>query len=224
MDTPISSRERSMRSFGNDGTGEGRRRRALERAADTREKLQAKRRREEKLKPTDYAHFLPGTYEHLLTLAARQMRAGKIDARRAHAILFSSVRSKRSGFVAITPKPDSAAFLATWLRSAGVDTFCQALAELDAIAGAAAPAGRAVDLPVPDLVQIAADLERTGVADAVAAAKHLRTAGVSGCHARVFVTPAAAVPIAEAVHAIGASRSLVRSLDIIAGRTEPRPH
>lgn len=219
-----SARELSFRTFGNDGTSEGRRKRIAERASDSRAAVAAKRRRESKLWPDQIATFLTETYLRLQGLAARQMRDGRIDAPRANAILFNTVRIKSSGFVAIAPNADSAAFLAAWLRSPGVDAFCPALEQLDFIAGAPAPAGKPVTLSVPDLVGSLAALEKSGIGDAVAAARHLRTAGTFGSHARFYATPEAAAPIADTLHALGLSRVVVNSLDQIAGRTEPRPH
>jgi hypothetical protein len=221
---PVSSRELSLRTFGNDGTGQGRRKRALERAAESRYAVAAKRRREAALKPDQIVTFMVSTAVRLHAVAARQMRAGHLDAPRADTILSRTVRSRSSGFIAIAPNAEDAAFLAAWLRSPGVTEFCEALAKLDAIAGGPAPAGQPIDLPLSDLVGSIETLERTGAADAISAARRLRTAGIVRCHARLFATAEEAASIADTVHALGASRILVNGLDRIAGRPEPRPH
>jgi hypothetical protein len=221
---PISSRELSFRTFGNDGTGQGRVRKARDRAAESCYAVAQKRRREAKLAPDQIVTFLVSTAVRLHGLTAKQIRAGSLDAGRADAILSRTVKCRSTGFITIAPGAEDAAFLAGWLRSPGVNEFCEALERLDAIAGASAPEGRPVDIAIPDLVGSLAALERTGEADAVAAARHLRTAGIVGCHARFFATPEAAAPMADTLHALGISRGLVNSLDQIAGRPEPRPH
>ena len=223
MAAPLSPTEASYRSFGNDGSGNGLRKRAYERAADSRSALAAKRRREEKLKPDQVVTIMVETAVRLQSIAARQMRAGHLDGTRADRILSRTVKHGSSGFIAIAPSAEDAAFLAAWLRSPGVDEFCEVLDQLNALAGSAAPQGRPVDVLMADFLPSLAALERSGAADAVAAARHLRTAGTKACHARFYVTPEAAGPIGDALHAVGAPRPLVNSLDQIANRAEPRP-
>ena len=219
----ISSRELSFRTFGNDGTGEGRVRKARERAAERRSQVVTKRRREEKLKPDQIVTIMVETAVRLQSVAARQMRAGHLDGTRTDRILSRTVKHRSSGFIAIAPNAEDAAFLAAWLRSPGVDQFCDVLDQLDTLAGSAAPQGRPIDVPMADFLPSLVALERSGAADAVAAARHLRTAGTKACHARFHVTPEAAGPIGDALHAVGAPRPLVNSLDQIANRAEPRP-
>jgi len=221
--SPISSRERSLQTWGDDGTGQGRRKRLYERAQDRRSELNAKRRREAKLKPDQIVSFMVETAIRLQGIAVRQMRAGVLGATRADVILSRTVKHRSSGFIAIAPSAEDAAFLAAWLRSPGVDEFCEALNELDTIAGTPTQQGSAVDLAIPELKSALTALESSRAADAIAAAKLLRGAGIVGCHARVFLAADDAGSAAEALHAVGGSRSLVTSLDRIAGRTELRP-
>ncbi|WP_342152380.1 hypothetical protein [Methylorubrum sp. SB2] len=184
--------------------------------------LRAREKQAEAAKKEPFAaFFLHDEHKRLTTALLRLQRAGDGGAASAYAILDRTIRTKRSGFVAVSPEPAQAKTLATYLRKRGVDGFCQGLARLDEIAGTEQPAGRPVDLCGFDFERILAQLDAAadaGSADAARAAAHLRTATVKSTLVRFFVNHEAAGELADALHAAGAGRRLVHDVDLIAGR------
>ncbi|SFL17765.1 hypothetical protein [Methylorubrum salsuginis] len=184
--------------------------------------LRLKEKRAEWAKKEKVAAFF-GAEDHkrLTTALLRLQRAGDGGAASAYAILDRRVPTKRSGFVAVAPDAAQAATLATYLRKRGVDGFCQALARLDEIAGAPAPAGRPIELCGFEFEAVLATLDAAadaGNATAARAAAHLRTATVKSTLIRIHATAADAGWLADALHAAGAGRLLVHDVDVIAGR------
>ena len=95
------------------------------------------------------ARFGRQEMQDLQGLALTENRRGNSEGTRAYAILSHTIRCDAPGCCAIAPKPEAAAFLAAFLRNAGVTSVaCPALAQLDALAAAAPLSGSSPPRPI----------------------------------------------------------------------------
>lgn len=160
-----------------------------------------------------------------LQALTKASRAGVGGGSTLWALVSANAFSER-GRTCIRISSDTAREWSAWMRQPGVDAFGDLLGQLDEIAGAERPEGKAIKIRIPEFREILATLEgpdRASIPDADIAAQFLRRARVENSLMYVYVSPAQAARLAEVFVAAKVDRLLVVPLDHIAGRTEPRP-